>query len=234
MNVWQKIIPIFVILTIIGAGSAGYFYLQYQKAQKEIQTIKTDPSTLQKAAQEETNRLIAQVGKLIELPKGEQPTVATITDIDKLKSQPFFQQAKNGNKVLIYTNAKKAILYDDKTNKIIDVAPINIGTPSAQQAQPEQQARVVIRNGTTVTGLTSKIEDTIKKAFPQVDITGKDNSVKTDYDKTVVVYLNDQAKGAADSLAKSLNVESVNSLPQGEPKPQNTDILILVGKDKAQ
>ncbi len=83
------------------------------------------------------------MGRLITLPEGEEPTVATITDIEKLKDQTFFQKAKNGDKVIIYTNAKKAILYDPIARKIIDVAPVNIGTPSASAAQ----ARIALRNG---------------------------------------------------------------------------------------
>ena len=84
----------------------------------------------------EVNDLISEVGKLVALPEGETPTIATITDIEKIKGQPFFQKAKNGDKVLIYTNAKKAILYDPNAKKIIDVAPINIGSPSGQTTSP--------------------------------------------------------------------------------------------------
>lgn len=37
-----------------------------------------------------------EVKKLMELPD-ENPTVATITDIEKLKEQAFFQKGKNGD-----------------------------------------------------------------------------------------------------------------------------------------
>ena len=80
-----------------------------------------------------------RVGKLIVLPEGEQPTVATVSDAESLREQPFFAQAKNGYKVLIYTNARKAILYDPLSNKIVDVAPLNIGetAPKEDEDQPE-------------------------------------------------------------------------------------------------
>lgn len=76
----------------------------------------------QKAIQEETENLIAEVGELIVLPEGEKPTVATINDSERLKTQPFFSKAKNGDIVLIYSIAKKAILYDPIQHKIIEVS----------------------------------------------------------------------------------------------------------------
>lgn len=113
-----------VVVILIG----GYFL--YQKLNKPAV-----PQTAQ-AQQEEVKRLVSEVGKLIELPAGETPTVATVTDVSKLKDQPFFAHAKNGDKVLIFANARKAILYDPNAKKVIDVAPINVGTSSAQVATP--------------------------------------------------------------------------------------------------
>jgi hypothetical protein len=79
------------------------------------------------AAKKETQEIVALVGRLMVLPEEETPTVATVTDPEKLKDQVFFANAKKGDKVLIYTQAKKAILYDPAQDKIIEVAPLNIG-----------------------------------------------------------------------------------------------------------
>lgn len=67
------------------------------------------------------------MGRHIVLPEGETPTVGTVTDPEKLKDQAFFEKAKIGYRVIIYTNAKKAILYDPDSDKIVEVAPLNIG-----------------------------------------------------------------------------------------------------------
>src|ERR1017187_9086354 len=102
------IITIILLLIFIAAGAAAggfYYYSQYTKAQQ----ILKNPTL---SAQLEVENLINRVGQLIDLPKDEKPTVATVSDIKKLKDQPFFANAKNGDKVLIYTSAKKAILYD--------------------------------------------------------------------------------------------------------------------------
>jgi hypothetical protein len=122
------IILILAVLVLILAGTTYYFlnqYIQYKK----------DP---QKAVREETRELINKVSKLIVLPEGEEPTIATVTDPDRLRDQPFFARAKRGDKVLIYTNARKAILYDPQENRIVEVAPINIGTtPPVATSTPE-------------------------------------------------------------------------------------------------
>ena len=72
-----------------------------------------------------TNDLIGKVGKLILLPTNEIPTVATVTDASKLKNQPFFKNASNGDKVLIYVKAKEAILYNPTRNLVITVGPVD-------------------------------------------------------------------------------------------------------------
>ena len=106
-----------VMLIAGSSGTAYYFYNRFTESRQNPQ----------KFAQEESRQLIARVGQLIVLPAGEEPTIATVNDPERLKDQPFFAQAKKGDRVFIYTNARKAILYDPTANKIIEVAPINIG-----------------------------------------------------------------------------------------------------------
>jgi len=79
--------------------------------------------------------IIGKVGKLIDLPK-ETPTIATVSDISKLSGQEFFAKAQNGDKVIIFPKAQKAILYRPATEKIIEVAFYSppAGTPSVTQA----------------------------------------------------------------------------------------------------
>jgi len=99
----------------------------------KVRALGADPQVV---AREESVRLVNEVGKLIALPPDEEPTIATVTDPDQLKDQVFFANAQKGYKVLLYANAKKAILYDPINKRIIEVAPINIGTPPATPATP--------------------------------------------------------------------------------------------------
>src|SRR3989344_1037937 len=111
-------------LVIAALGTSYYFYTRYQATQAELAELRSNP---QAATAQELKQLVETVGKLVELPTGEDPTVATITDKAKLADQPFFSRAENGDKVLVFANAKKAILYRPSSNKILDIAPVNTG-----------------------------------------------------------------------------------------------------------
>lgn len=80
-------IILLLILVFIAGGFAYYYYSQYQTTKDLLK----NPNL---AVSKETSTLVAQVGKIMMLPKDEQPTVATVTDASKLKDQPFFANAK--------------------------------------------------------------------------------------------------------------------------------------------
>lgn len=116
------ILSIILLVLALGAGfGTFYFYNKYQG-------LKKNPDVVTK---EETKSLTDKVGAFMELPKDEEPTIATVMDKEKVKDQPFFSKAENGDKVLLYVNAKKAILYRPNINKIVEVAPIFTDQASA-------------------------------------------------------------------------------------------------------
>jgi hypothetical protein len=79
------------------------------------------------AIQNETKELTDRIGRFMQLPTDEQPTLATVTDQEKLKGQEFFARAQNGDKLLVWTKAKKAILYRPSIGKIIEVSNLTSG-----------------------------------------------------------------------------------------------------------
>jgi hypothetical protein len=115
-----------ICVFILSLVTAIYFYIQYQQSQKYLK----NPTLVEK---EKTDKVVAEVGKLMDLPKNEEPTLGDVADTTKLKDQPFFAKAKNGDKILIYTQKREIILYRESTNKIINVAPISINLPTATQ-----------------------------------------------------------------------------------------------------
>jgi len=115
---WGIIFLVFLLLAALGA--AGYFYWQ------TLEVKKAAPEAIVKA---ETTDLLEEIGKILVLPTDEQPTVATVNDIEKLKDQPFFSKAKIGDKVIIYSKNQKVILYDPLVKKIVEVGAINLENP---------------------------------------------------------------------------------------------------------
>lgn len=124
--------PVMVVLLAAAIGTAAYYVNRYHDSQNQVKKLASNPTV---TAQQQQQDLINKVGKLTVLPAGEAPTVATVTDISKLKDQAFFVNAQNGDKVLIYTQAKKAFLYRPSTNKIINIAPVNLGN-TTQSSTP--------------------------------------------------------------------------------------------------
>jgi cell division protein FtsB len=123
----KSLLIIIGILIVLGTG--GYLYKRNHDLQAENKLL-SNPTELAKQQQVELEKL---VGALVDLPSGETPTVATVSDSAKLKEQAFFELAQNGDKVLIYSKAKKAYLYRPSTNKMVNIAPVNIGDTTTAQ-----------------------------------------------------------------------------------------------------
>lgn len=119
----RTLIEVVVLALLVGLGVYTWqLRADNNDLQKQLSTLKTNP---QAAVQQQTTDLINQVGKLMNLPKGETPTVAAVTNADAAKKQSaFFNDAQNGDKVLLYVKAGEAILYRPSQNKIILVAPL--------------------------------------------------------------------------------------------------------------
>ena len=110
-----KILAFILAVTTLGfAGTTTYLYRQNQQLKNP-----------QAVAQAELQSVLKKVSKLMTLPEGEEPTLATVTNPEKLTNEAFFANAKKGDKVLIYTKAKKVILYDPQANKVLNVGPLN-------------------------------------------------------------------------------------------------------------
>ncbi len=73
----ERIIILVSTLLVVAIGSSVYFYRQVQV---KVQTETKDESV----------DILKRVGELVVLPKDEVPVISTITDLEKLKNQPFF------------------------------------------------------------------------------------------------------------------------------------------------
>jgi hypothetical protein len=128
----KRLISIFlVVLALISIGSvcaAAYFYQQYQRLQANPQAT----------TEKELEKMLKTISTVMELPT-EKPSIATILDTEKLKGQAFFQKAKNGDKVIIFEQARRVLLYRPDTGRVVDFAPL-ILEPQKTATSPETGA----------------------------------------------------------------------------------------------
>lgn len=124
----EKILKIIIVccivatLVIVAYLNKKDIAIQFSKLRENVfPSTKSDEKI-----NDEVAALLAQVGKLMILPEGEIPAVATVSDIDALVGQPFFKDAEVGDVVIIYSKAEKAILYNPREQKIVNVASLSI------------------------------------------------------------------------------------------------------------
>lgn len=224
----RKFVLILLVVILLALIPAVYFYYQYQTAKDLLQGSASSGN--------QTQALIDKVGKLILLPTGEQPRTATVTDITQLAGQPFFKNAKDGDKVLIYTQAGEAILYRESINKIIAVSPVSTGIGSGQipaVATPTpavQRATVTVLNGTQTVGLAKAAVTKIKSSLPNITVSGTADALSGGYTSTVVVDVSGDKQQAAGQIVNLLGGRIESSIPQGEASP-SSDILVILGSN---
>ena len=97
-----------------------FLLVQYNDARAKLRSPQASA-----AATKQINDTLGKVGKLVIVPTGETPSVATVSNADKLKAQTFFANAHDGDKVIVYAKAKQAILYRPSTNQIVTMAPVS-------------------------------------------------------------------------------------------------------------
>lgn len=201
----KRILITLNVLVLLGlAGFGGYFFKKYQDAKN------ANPEQLQQA---QIDKTISEVGKLYDLPANEKPDVATVKDKEALKKQyPFFDQAENDDVVLIYKEAKLAILYRPSTNKLVKVGPVNIENGLSIRTVGSEAERAAVEKLLTDNKLTFTSGGAAKTA-----VTG-----------VIVVDLKGTNGEQAKKLAEIVK-GTVGSLPAGEDKPSDADLLILVG-----
>ena len=237
----KLVIAIIIILVIVGGG----LYQAQKLNNATSENGKLTPSAV--------NDLIAEVGDKMMLPKGETPTIATVTDVTKLEGQPFYRNAQNGDLLIVIGSTKQVLLYRRSIHKIINFAILNTNanstnTPASQSAQiapgasstptptkAEEKLKVVVLNSTKTVGLAKKGADLLDKTKVEVLSTA---NAQGEYDKTTVSSVNKDKKITDSQLKDLVSVfskikPSVSALPTGEAAPAGVDVVIIFGSDFA-
>jgi hypothetical protein len=163
--------------------------------------------------------ILEQIARLTSLPSGENPEVLTVSDASAI-SQPFMKDAVNGDVVLLFHQAGKAVVYRPSTKTLVAVGPLAARTLV-------DVATVGLYNGTATSGITSREEPLLTSKIPQLSVVIKEKAIRQDYPKTVVVDLSGKHSDKLQAVADYYRA-SIVKLPAGETAPQ-ADILVIFG-----
>ena len=125
-----------VVLIVITAGLGVIYGVRAFRGNDE--GAGTDAGSL------EIEEVVSQVSRHLLLPQGEVPTLATIIDAATLaQEQAFYQNASDGDKLLIYLQNQRAIIYNPKQDIIVNVGPIVVDTPTQNVSSLDETVEVV-------------------------------------------------------------------------------------------
>lgn len=212
-----------LVAAVIGLGREN------KSLKVEIAGLKQNPQELTK---QETKELVEKIGKLVLLPADEEPILATVTDKEKLKEQPLFAKAENGDKILIYAKAQKAYIFSPNKEVLVDVVSVNIGGLQTiiTGMSADNPLNVALVNGSTTNGATNTLEQRIKdNNIVGLQVVSKATAKSSNYAKTLVIDLSGKWKTQADQLAALLNGQVATE--SAEIKPSNADVMVIIGAD---
>lgn len=231
---WKNLVGVVLVLAM-GAG-AVWAWQHYGLNAKANGTAET-PVPQETSGELSTEQLLAKVGRLIVLPSGETPTIASVVDADKLKSeQAFYRDVQNGDFVLIYPQAQKAFIYRPSTDVLVNVGPVYMNNeatsaPATEEpATPAEPISVEVRNGVNKAGLAAALRDELatSEAYTVEKIGDAGNKNYTEY-VLVDLGLADNQKPALAALEAKYGVKAVTELPAGEAAT-DAKLLIIIGQ----
>ncbi len=212
----SKVLGVFYIVLVVALiGFGAFFCVRYfQVSAKYKDAVMTQD--------EKNKQYLAAIGKIIDLPKNEQPAyISLVKDKTKLGNaavtKKFFESASDNDIIVAYKDANQSIIYRPSTNKIIKtdnynnflaaISPVSVAIIAAaeQQASATQQ-------------LTDKVLN--------IDIVSKQAPKVAESQSYVVDATGTNAKGAKE-LADKLGLP-VGQLPEGETKPEGATLIVVV------
>jgi hypothetical protein len=107
---------ILLAVSVMLSGICGYLLVQYRGV---VHVQQNTPAA--KAA-----NLTNELSKTIQLP---QVSISTVVDSTKFNDPFLATEARNGDQLLLYGNARRVILYRPRTQKVIDMFHVTTDPP---------------------------------------------------------------------------------------------------------
>lgn len=219
-----------ISLLVLALGAFAWSFFNYQSVKKEVEVLK-DPSLAQRLNEEQTQELLKKVGKILVLPQEKNPVVAIINDVELLASnQDFYKDAHDGDKLIIYQNSRKAIIFDEDNNRVVNVGPVFYNNADGTSQPPTTQTdRITIdlRNGSSQPNATVPVRDNLSTNYA-FNVTRLSKAANSNYSGITIVDLSEGKASYVEQLQKALSATVVQSLPEGETSA-STEVVVIVG-----
>lgn len=196
-----------VILLIGSAAFGGYYFKQY----RDLKVAST------KTPDQINEELVKQVRQVFELPDGEKPVVALVSDEATFKKEyPVFTAAQKGDNLLLYQNAGQAVLYRPSAKKVVGTAAFavkktaNIALIAGAEEQVSIEKIVNDKFSTDLKVATKTLPLGTYAAVTVIDVSGKQSAL-------------------AIALAAALGGTVSSSLPVVEKVPEGTELVVIAG-----
>ncbi|MEX0650359.1 MAG: hypothetical protein WD200_05135 [Candidatus Andersenbacteria bacterium] len=131
----SKVLWLLVIVAVLLFGWAEYrrrsTASELKKTEQRLQEIE---GSANEQRQEVAKEILEKVKKHVIIDE-ENPTVATIVDVEKLREKHvFYQKAENGYHLVI--TKERAILYDADRDIVVDVVPVILNNENTTSPLP--------------------------------------------------------------------------------------------------
>lgn len=107
----RTLVRLVLTLVLLGAIAASVIlFLKYREA------VDKNPENIER-------RTVEQVTKIVEVPT-EKPSVLTVLSANKLTNKELAARAADGDRLLVYAENKRIVIFRPSTGKIVDMLTI--------------------------------------------------------------------------------------------------------------
>jgi len=204
------------IVTLIGlAGFSAYLFVDNRDLAKTATLSEEEKSQI------ENDKLIASIGKLINLPNDEKPTIFKVNDPEKIEEgnpgiSQIFPELQKDDYLLIYKNDRLGIQYRPNENKIIKTATVSL--PVTIEIFGTEQA-------------VNDIEATLQKLYEGRVVILK--QIVTGVTQNFVYDKTGKLKADVDILSEETGFEVGSILPTSITPSEQTEIIIVAVENES-
>ena len=137
-----------ILFYIVILAGLGWSFKSYQNAKREIMQLSSLNGQTD-LRNKQVEQLVAKAGKHVILPE-EQPVVVNIENARAMaQEEPFYKDARDNDKVLVFAKEKKALIYRPDEDIIVNMGPVYVeGDGRAQEKRgPLEKITLEVRNG---------------------------------------------------------------------------------------